>query len=382
MTTRSSTTAPQDHKVSARIIASSKNWIVGEAVTQLQRVAQLPGVVLAVGMPDLHPGKGVPIGAVVATHGIVYPHLAGNDIGCGMALWQTDMPGRKLKPERWLRKLSGLESPWDGDTAAALVEAGLAPTPFDGALGTIGGGNHFAELQAIEEVTDATALAALGLSEARLAVLIHSGSRGLGESVLRHHLDRFGAEGLPEDSDDARHYLSQHEHATGWARVNRALIAHRFVGMLGVQGQPVLDLCHNSITRRVYKGLTGWLHRKGAAPADKGPVIIPGSRGTLSYLVRPREDQEASGYSVAHGAGRKWTRTDARGRLERNYSIEMLQRTELGGRVICEDKHLLYEEAPQAYKNIDVVIRDLVDAGLVEIIATLRPLITYKLRAS
>ena len=81
-------------------------------------------------------------------------------------------------------------------------------------------------------------------------------------------------------------------------------------------------------------------------------------------------------------AGRKWTRTEARGRLERNYSVETLQRTELGGRVICEDKDLLYEEAPQAYKNINVVIRDLVDAGLVDVIATMRPLITYKMRSS
>ena len=94
----------------------------------------------------------------------------------------------------------------------------------------------------------------------------------------------------------------------------------------------------------------------------------------------PTGDKEGSGWSVAHGAGRKWARTDARARLERQHSIESLQRTDLGGRVICEDKDLLFEEAPQAYKNIDMVIQDLVDAGLVEVVATLRPLITYKVR--
>lgn len=86
-----------------RVIASGKNWVVGDALTQLQRVAQLPGVVQAVGMPDLHPGKGAPIGVAIAAHGFIYPHLAGNDIGCGMALWQTDLSSRKLKLDRWVR---------------------------------------------------------------------------------------------------------------------------------------------------------------------------------------------------------------------------------------------------------------------------------------
>jgi hypothetical protein len=87
-----------------RVIASPKSWIVGDAATQLQRVAQLPGAVQVVGMPDLHPGKGAPIGAVVATRGVLYPHLAGNDIGCGMGLWHTDLSSRRLKLDRWIRK--------------------------------------------------------------------------------------------------------------------------------------------------------------------------------------------------------------------------------------------------------------------------------------
>jgi release factor H-coupled RctB family protein len=225
------------------------------------------------------------------------------------------------------------------------------------------------------------ALADAGLEEDRLVLLIHSGSRGVGESVLRDHINRFGANGLADDSADARHYLAQHEHALNWARANRALIARRFLSLLGEEGRPVLDLCHNSITHAVLGGQACWLHRKGAAPSDSGPVVIPGSRGTLSYLVMPCGDQEANAFSVAHGAGRKWARTDARGRLERQYSVESLQRTDFGGRVICDDKELLYEEAPQAYKNIDIVIQDLVHAGIVQVLATLRPLITYKVRS-
>ena len=114
------------------------------------------------------------------------------------------------------------------------------------------------------------------------------------------------------------------------------------------------------------------LHRKGAAPSDRGPVVIPGSRGTLSYLVQPSGESASSLDSLAHGAGRKWKRGEARARLSARQRPEDLQKTALGGQVICEDKDLLYDEAPEAYKGIDRVVADLVDAGLCRIIATLR----------
>jgi release factor H-coupled RctB family protein len=125
---------------------------------------------------------------------------------------------------------------------------------------------------------------------------------------------------------------------------------------------------------------TVWLHRKGAAPSDKGPLVIPGSRGTLSYLVQPVGDQSGNGWSVAHGAGRKWARSESRLRARERFHWNELVQTGLGGRVICEERDLLYEEAPMAYKNIETVIGDLVGAGLVTVIATLRPLLTYKTR--
>ena len=106
--------------------------------------------------------------------------------------------------------------------------------------------------------------------------------------------------------------------------------------------------------------------------------MIPGSRGALSYLVEPCGPEAMSAFSLPHGAGRKWDRGSCRGRLERRYSAQQLRTTELGGHVICTDRSLLYQEAPQAYKNIGTVIDALTTHGLINIIATLRPLLTYK----
>lgn len=128
-----------------------------------------------------------------------------------------------------------------------------------------------------------------------------------------------------------------------------------------------------------------WLHRKGAAPADVGPVVIPGSRGHFSYLVQPTlatPHTEEAAYSLAHGAGRKWNRGKALqlGKASTKKS-ETLVVTDLGSRVICENKDLLYEEVPNAYKEIEDIINDLQEFKLIEIVAVLRPLITYKIRA-
>ncbi|MBI2876958.1 MAG: RtcB family protein, partial [Candidatus Tectomicrobia bacterium] len=121
-------------------------------------------------------------------------------------------------------------------------------------------------------------------------------------------------------------------------------------------------------------------HRKGAVDSAEGATVIAGSRASLSYLVLPQGDQEICTGSLTHGAGRKWRRSDCKGRLRSRYRPEELIYTELGSRVICEDKELLYEEAPQAYKNIEVVVKDLQDADLIQIVATFRPVITYKVR--
>lgn len=176
------------------------------------------------------------------------------------------------------------------------------------------------------------------------------------------------------------HMLSDDEHARHWAEANRALIAARVAERLGAEGQRRFDACHNWIEQREVGGRSCWLHRKGAAPSTCGPVVIPGSRGAFSYLVLPIGAGERSCHSLAHGAGRKWARTDSRARLEKRFTAKDLTRTDLGSHVICEDRELLFEEAPQAYKNITVVIDDLVREGLIQIVALLRPVVTYKVR--
>lgn len=364
-------------KPTVRVIASDKNWIEGEAIRQLKHTATLEGMRLAVGLPDLHPGKGNPIGAAFFTQGTIYPYLVGNDIGCGMGLWSTDLKTRKIKRDRWVKRLTGLDAPWKGDTKAWLQERDLPSTDFDKSLGTVGGGNHFAELQAVDKVFDAPTFEALGLNKNKLVVLVHSGSRGLGHSILREHIEKHKDGGLDIESEEASTYIERHNQAVAWARANRALIAHRLSKALNADIEPVLDLCHNSVLPSTIGEEEGWLHRKGAAPADRGAVVIPGSRGTMSYLVMPTEKQDTAARSLAHGAGRKWARGDVRRRLSHLRKNDLVQ-TDLGGSVICENKQLLFEEAPQAYKNIDVVIEDLAEAGLITLIARLRPVITYK----
>jgi len=355
-----------------RVVASSSSWIEGEATRQLHATSQLPGVRWAVGMPDLHPGKGHPIGAAILADGVVYPHLVGGDIGCGMAVFQTDLRARGASPERLAKRLRDLEGPCD--EAPAWLEARGLAQDFASSLGTIGGGNHFAELQAVDAIDDEDALRALGVDAAACLLLVHSGSRGLGESILRAHAATHGARGLA--TDDARDYLRKHDDAVAWGRANRALIAHRFAEALGAALTPLLDVCHNGVTP--FDG--GWLHRKGAAPHDAGPVAIPGSRGTLTYLVAPTGDALTCGCSLAHGAGRKWTRSDAKARMRARFRAADLARTPLGGAVICDDKDLLFEEAPDAYKRIDRVVGDLVDDGACRVLAKTRPLVTYKTR--
>jgi release factor H-coupled RctB family protein len=367
-------------KTQVRLFASAQSWIEGEAVLQLYATAKLDGVRLTVGFPDLHPGKGVPVGAAFVTEGILYPHLIGGDIGCGMALFKTNLVRGDVKLDRWARLRFDLEHPWDDYVSDFLAERDLESTEFDSALGTIGGGNHFAELQVVEKVLDAYEFKKLELGKQQLVVLVHSGSRGFGESVLRAYVEQHFGQGVEAESFAGGEYLRGHDFAVHWAKANRELIARRFVTALGAEVECLWDGCHNSITGRESDDEIVWVHRKGAVDADSDFVVIPGSRGSLSYLVKPIGDGESHAWSLAHGAGRKWARSEARLRMRERFEVPELVQTALGGRVICEERDLLYEEAPEAYKNIEAVIEDLVDAGLVSVIATFGPLLSYKTR--
>ena len=370
------------------VMASADTWIEGRAVQQLEKTAELPGMIRAVGMPDLHPGRGYPIGAAFLSHGRFYPALVGNDIGCGMSLWATGLAARKVKPEKLARKLTGLDEPvsedWSVLIAEQMSERGLESTGFERSLGTIGGGNHFAEFQKVEEVFDAQTFSELGLNKTQLVLLVHSGSRGLGQQVLTQHVEGFSHAGLEAGTPEADQYLARHNQALIFAELNRYLIARRFFDAVGTDGQQVLDVNHNLVEPvPLPQASTGWLHRKGATPADRGLVMIPGSRGHASYLVKPKPGDGVhweSLSSLAHGAGRKWIRSDCRERLEKRFRIDDLERTRLGSRVVCEDKALMFEEAPEAYKSIDSVIQAMLDADLIELVARFHPVVTYKTR--
>ncbi len=366
-------------QATSRVIASSKNWIDSLAVDQLNSVMKLEGMRHVVGLPDLHPGKGTPVGAAFLSDSYIYPHLVGNDIGCGMSFLQTDLSTSKIKLDKWTKNLNDLESQWEGDADEWLSHYGIEQSAFNYSLGTIGGGNHFAELQKVEEIIDDELFESLQLSKKSLYLLVHSGSRGLGEQILQNHVSKFKSGGIHCGSSDAAEYLKKHDQALVWAKANRDLIAKRFSSCLKAEGRKILDITHNYMDRITDDNKEYWIHRKGATPADLGPVMIPGSRGDFSYLVVPKNANFFSGFSLAHGAGRKWTRSDARKKLE-NYRMNDFIRTPLGSNVICECKDLIFEEAPQAYKKISIVVQDLVDQGLAKVIAIFRPVITYKTR--
>ena len=373
-------TSPKvDGRAPVHVFASSKSWIEGNATRQLEQVSALPGIQAVAAMPDLHPGKYGPVGCAILSD-CIYPQFVGSDIGCGMGLFQLDIAVRKLRLDRVAERLHILDQEWQGDTADRLAADGLGTSAFDVSLGSIGGGNHFCEFQVVEEIVEPEAAARAGLDRDYVYMLIHSGSRGLGFSILQQHL-RGGEPTLHPSSDAGRTYMASHDHAVAWAALNRRVIAERAADAAQADLQPVVELAHNMIELvPAGGGEVLALHRKGAAASDRGLVPVPGSRGTLSYLVEPLGATRAETLaSLAHGAGRKYDRASMHGRVRAKKSdVARLERNPFGGVVVCEDRDLLVEEAPEAYKNIDRVIADLVEFGLARVVATFRPLVTFK----
>jgi len=347
------------------IIASSTNWIDTRSVDTLKQITHYKGVKKVVGLPDLSVGN-VPNGMAVLTKDRIYPHLVGGDIGCGMSFFEVPIKAKKIKIERFYKYLSKLES---------LDDIKLDIPYLGYHLGSIGKGNHFAELHQINEIKDQQIFESLGLGKTSLYALVHSGSRAFGQIVFDKVAGMYDPrEGL--SPAEAELYLTEHNKAIDYAKQSREEIVLRLLKAIKVESNTkiVSDTAHNSIL----KIDEGWLHRKGATPTNKGAIIIAGSRGTLSYLVMPTEYTKYSNYSLAHGSGRKWERGSAEEKLKSRYTRSDLERTQIGSRVLCRDKKLLYEEAPQAYKNIDIVIADLVKARLAVVIATFKPILTYK----
>lgn len=360
-----------------------------DAIKQLKFAASQPGMISCIGMPDLHPGGKYPVGAsFIAT--TVYPELVGQDIGCGMSLYEldcsADLTERQMEKMCKALRRSGLE---DGSASQPVVNGpaeakkGISKliNQHQSSYGTVGGGNHFAEFQIVERIQEEAVVDA-----SRLHLLIHSGSRTLGEDVLKSfRRDNTGKPGgnVPGALET---YLTMHDVAVSWARQNREEIARRAADACRVRiRRKILDICHNSVTTQPDGDL--FIHRKGAAPTDCGLVAIPGSRGTMTYIVRPTSDeaaQESAGWSVAHGAGRVIGRKDLQRKLDKRYPSKeacekALAATALGGKVVYNDEKILRQEAPEAYKDIEAVVGDLVARDLVAVAAIMRPVITCKL---
>ncbi|UVC07064.1 RNA ligase RtcB family protein [Rhizobium sp. TH2] len=351
---------------------SSATWIEGAAEKQLHDVAALAGMMSVAAFPDLHPGKYGPVG-MAARSDRLYPQLVGNDIGCGMSFFELDLPLRKLKIDKAANQLRGLEDIELGDPAERLEASGMAGDYFTGALGTIGGGNHFCELQAVEDAVDGA-----GVDRQRLYLLVHSGSRALGASVFGDVIAANGSmpEGLEIGTEAAVAYMLDHQSALAWASLNRQMIAERAATALRADLRLVADVPHNLVQ------LTGngVVHYKGAAHVAPGALApVAGSRATLSHLVLALDGVEASLEAISHGAGRKYDRKSMHGRAGANRSErEALMTNEWGGIAICDDRDLVIEEAAGAYKDAGKVVADLASFGLIEPVATMRPLVTYK----
>ncbi len=384
-----------------------------EAVDQLRRVAGLPGCVRAVGMPDLHPGPGIPIGMATASTSHVHPTLVGSDAGCGV----TAVVARKtVASGKWLRRieratadppplpvdpLEALEAVWHhGPRGLAMLDGidqelqqwvgtipwgeplgksgplpeALHEARFGEALGTTGGGNHFVELAKVSKVYEDDALPEL--RRGAMVVLAHSGSRGLGYALVQRWQDH-----ALHEAEEIATYLGELAGCCRFAQANRALLVWRMLGAVGAgrcdRLGGSLDLVHNDV-RPGGSPDTPWVHRKGAAPARAGELTITlGSRGSDSWILRG-QGNDAHLCSVAHGAGRKIPRTEAKARLSHRYKRTDLRRTPHGGQVLCDRNELLWEEHQDVYKPIEPVVTALESAGVATRVASLVPMVTVK----
>jgi tRNA-splicing ligase RtcB (3'-phosphate/5'-hydroxy nucleic acid ligase) len=430
------------------------------ALQQAANVAMLPGIVgPSLAMPDIHQGYGFPIGGVAATDwktGVVSPGGVGFDINCGVRLMRTSIGAEEararlrdlinqifrdvpcgtggegpiqLKPEEiddvlvkgahWVIQ-RGFGQPADAEFTeerGALSEAdpdkvsARAKERGRHQLGTIGGGNHFLEVQYVEQVHDTAAARAMGLEPDQVVVLVHCGSRGLGHQVCTDFLAQMGAAmkkydiALPDrqlacvpiQSEEGQAYLAAMRAAANFAWANRQAILHFLRGAFqrifghATRIDVVYDVCHNIAKHERHRSndesVDVLVHRKGATRAYPPenpelpeayraigqPVLIPGSMGTASWVLVGAEGSMRETFgSVCHGAGRLMSRTAAKKGRQAHEVKKQLE--ELGIFVRSETKDGILEEIPEAYKNVDEVIEVVHGAGLARKVARLRPM--------
>jgi tRNA-splicing ligase RtcB len=374
-----------------------KSWVIdleGSALEQATNLSNLPFAIRHVAlMPDAHTGYGMPIGGVLFADKAVVPYAIGVDIGCGVALVETDLTVETL-PEADLKStlaqiardvpVGTKSQPRPVDREAALAEIGLPlpdsiqPAWFDRAvnqLGTLGSGNHFLELQRDEA--------------GAVVVMLHSGSRSLGKNTCDAFHKRALAENLrwhaelphrelayfPVGTDGFEGYWAAMEFALRFAEVNRsrmldaverAFERHSKIGRF----ERVVDVHHNYAAWEHHFGSNGIVHRKGAVRARAGEIVlIPGSMGTASYVAEGLGNAEAF-ETAPHGSGRAMSRTAARkGKTSAAVFAEMAV---LGVKLHSGDPKTVAEEAAYAYKDIEIVMA--ASASLVRPLRRLTPL--------
>jgi RNA-splicing ligase RtcB len=364
-------------------------------IRQAEKTARLPIVEGHVAlMPDAHVGLGATVGSVIPTKGAVIPAAVGVDIGCGMIAAELDVTEDQL-PDSLEPLLGRIEQAIPAgvgkghDTVARNAQRWMAantPATTLGAdraakaakqFGTLGSGNHFVELCVDER--------------ARVWVVLHSGSRGIGNQLAQAHIGtaRRLAKDLQlrlEDPDLAyflegtaefQAYIGDMLWAQDYARANRDQMmdnAMREVfGFLGFGRETRRINCHHNFTQReVHGDQELWITRKGAIKADTGDVgVIPGSMGTRSYIVRGK-GSAASWTSCSHGAGRRHSRTQAK----KLFTTDDLARQMEGKVWLARRAQALVDEIPSAYKDIDQVMADQTD--LVDVLHTLHQVLNYK----
>jgi tRNA-splicing ligase RtcB len=368
------------------------------AMEQAKNIANLPFVHSHIAvMPDAHMGYGMPIGGVMATEGVVIPNAVGVDIGCGMCAQKTSLHSLDSEQLKGIMRLIRKSVPVGFKHHRKPQDVRLMPRPEKGAtladlqivsqeyehaltqLGTLGGGNHFIEIQKG--------------NDGFIWIMIHSGSRNLGYRVANFYNKLAGKMGgrfglkipkkwqldfLPLDSAEGRQYLHEMNYCVDFALANRRLMMERVKEALQTVAGPVqfgqfINIAHNYASLETHFHKDVLVHRKGATSAREGEIgIIPGSQGMPSYLVKGKGNR-ASFTSCSHGAGRKMGRRQAQRSLDLKEEQKKL-----------EDQGILHavsgrrdlDEAPGAYKNIDEVIENQLD--LVEVIVTLKPLAVIK----
>jgi tRNA-splicing ligase RtcB len=358
-----------------------------QAASALERIRRADDVRHLAVMPDVHVAGEACVGVAMATSRLVYPQAVGGDIGCGMLAVAFNVSadvlsapadagrllreiGRRIPARRHhrARMLEWPESLRISDLSHGSLQS-IAKAEGQLQLGTLGGGNHFVEMQADEAD--------------RLWLMIHTGSRIIGQEVKGHHLARATLrssqmQALDTDDDAGQAYLNDQEWARRFARENRLAISRQVADAMAelfaiTTDESTLILCdHNHVCPETHFGQQMLVHRKGAMPAGAGEAgVVPGSMGTASMHVEGRGCAEAL-RSSAHGAGRKLSRTAARQMFSARDVERQLPNVWFDPRLA----EALVEELPASYKDIRAVMR--AQSELVRITRTLRPVMVYK----